>query len=167
MTIRIGFCLLFTAVTTLTATPDDHESPLKSPSPDGRFALGISVMADKGDGDMNLEIVEKTSHKVVADLGPAYGSGASRSFLVWSADSKWVACGTGTEREQITTVYFWNSSARTDPKDGEERDRGDEIVDEQQNAFQPRTLLTTPDYPTEKRSVIGRSGLTVCGPIAR
>jgi hypothetical protein len=104
--------LIVVGCTTLFAganTPED--SPIRFPSPDKRFALRISEAQDKQDGDTKIDIIEAATGKVVADLGAANSSSASRSVLIWSANSKWVAYGTGGDRQRETGVYFWNGSA--------------------------------------------------------
>ena len=89
---------------------EDHFS-IKYPSPGGRFAMRITEPAEGENAEVKIELIEKTSGKVMADLGTAYARHLSKTVLVWSADSKWVAYATRGEREGETSVYFWNGLA--------------------------------------------------------
>jgi hypothetical protein len=89
---------------------EDHFS-MKYPSPAGRFAMRITEPAEGENAEVKIELIEKTSGKVMADLGTAYARHLSETVLVWSADSKWVAYATRGEREGETSVYFWNGLA--------------------------------------------------------
>ncbi|HVS21623.1 MAG TPA: hypothetical protein VHD88_07230 [Pyrinomonadaceae bacterium] len=117
MKTRAALCLivcpliLFGSAVAATTDAPEENSPITFPSPDGRFALRISEAQDKQDGDSKIDIIETASSKVMADLGPIYFSQWAKTVLVWSADSKWVAYGTGGDRHRETTVYFWNGSA--------------------------------------------------------
>jgi hypothetical protein len=91
---------------------DADEKPISFRSPDGRYDLQITEAPNNNNqGDSKLDIVETASNKMVGDLGTVYGSQLSRSVLVWSADSKRIAFGSGGDRHRETTVYFWNGSA--------------------------------------------------------
>jgi hypothetical protein len=72
---------------------EDHFS-IKYPSPSGRFAMRITEPAEGENAEVKIELIEKTSGKVTADLGTAYARHLSEAVLVWSADSKWVAYAT-------------------------------------------------------------------------
>jgi hypothetical protein len=89
---------------------EDHFS-VKCPSPSGRFAMRITEPAEGENAEVKIELIEKTSGKVTADLGTACARHLSETVLVWSADSKWVAYATRGEREGETSVYFWNGLA--------------------------------------------------------
>ena len=83
-----------------------EKSSTRFPSPDGRFALRVSE-------DLKADLIERASGKVVLDLLEVlerYRNHPEETFLVWSADSKWVAYGTRGEREGDTTVYYWNGT---------------------------------------------------------
>jgi hypothetical protein len=114
MKTSLALCILIavgsTTLLAATETPDEN-SPIKFPSPDKRFALRVSEAQDKQDGDSKIDIIETASGKVVGDLGATYFSQLSKTVLIWSADSKWVAYGSGGDRQRETTVYFWNGSA--------------------------------------------------------
>jgi hypothetical protein len=73
--------------------------------------MRITEPTEGGDTDPKIELIEKTSGKVMVDLGTAYLSHLSDTVLLWSADSKWAAYATRGEREGETSVYFWNGSA--------------------------------------------------------
>jgi hypothetical protein len=89
----------------------ENRVSIKYPSPDARFAMRITEPREGGDTDPKIELIEKTSGKVMVDLGTAYLSHLSDTVLLWSADSKWAAYATRGEREGETSVYFWNGSA--------------------------------------------------------
>lgn len=90
---------------------DPDEEPISFRSPDGRFDLRITDgPKNNNQGDSTLEVFETASNKVVGDLGPMSSSQLSRSVLVWSADSKRIAFGSGGDRHRETAVYFWNGS---------------------------------------------------------
>jgi hypothetical protein len=84
--------------------PSVASEETKYPSPDGRFALRIS-------GDLKVDLI-KTSGQILVDLGKLYvdpdTSYQEQPYLVWSADSKWVAYGTRNKVSGQTTAYFWN-----------------------------------------------------------
>jgi hypothetical protein len=84
---------------------------IKYPSPDGRFAMRISEPTEGETKDLKIELIEKTSGEVMADLGTAYPSHVSDTILVWSADSKRVAYATRGNRDGETSIYFWNGSS--------------------------------------------------------
>jgi hypothetical protein len=86
---------------------EDHFS-IKYPSPSGRFAMRITEPAEGENAEVKIELIEKTSGKVTADLGTAYARHLSETVL---ADSTWVAYATRGEREGETSVYFWNGLA--------------------------------------------------------
>jgi hypothetical protein len=114
MKTSVALCILIAVgSTTLLAAAEtsDENSPIRFPSPDKRFALRISEAQDKQDGDSKIDIIEVASGRAVGDLGATYFSQLSKTVLIWSADSKWVAYGTGGDRQRETTVYFWNGSA--------------------------------------------------------
>jgi hypothetical protein len=73
--------------------------------------MRITEPAEGENAEVKIELIEKTSGKVTADLGTAYARHLSETVLVWSADSKWVAYATRGEREGETSVYFWNGLA--------------------------------------------------------
>jgi hypothetical protein len=114
MKTSLALCILIavgsTTLLAATETPDEN-SPIKFPSPDKRFALRVSEAQDKQGGDSKIDIIETASGKVVGDLGATYFSQLSKTVLIWSADSKWLAYGSGGDRQRETTVYFWNGSA--------------------------------------------------------
>ena len=84
---------------------------IKFPSPDGRFALRISGPTADEYAERKADLIEKTSGKVMVDLGTASPDHLSETVLVWSADSKWVAYGTRWNQTGETIVYFWNGSS--------------------------------------------------------
>jgi hypothetical protein len=87
--------------------PSVASEETKYPSPDGRFALRIR-------GDLKVDLI-KTSGQILVDLGKLYvdpdTSYEEQPYLVWSADSKWVAYGTRNKVSGQTTAYFWNGVA--------------------------------------------------------
>jgi hypothetical protein len=87
--------------------PSVASEETKYPSPDGRFALRISE-------DLKIDLIE-TSGRILVDLGKLYvdpdTSYQEQPYLVWSADSKWVAYGTRNKVSGQTTAYFWNGVA--------------------------------------------------------
>jgi hypothetical protein len=83
---------------------------VKSPSPDGHFALRITESNGHESAERKVELIEKESGKVMVDLGIAYRAHLSATVLVWSADSKRVAYGTRDDKDGKTSVYFWNGS---------------------------------------------------------
>ena len=81
---------------------------VKFPSPDGRFALRVA--------DLRVELIETASGKMILDLDTLWVDredqrNEEEPVLVWSSDSKWLACGTRTFQSGSTTVYFWDGSA--------------------------------------------------------
>ena len=77
---------------------------IKYPSPDGRFALRIT-------DEQKVELIEKASGRVMADLGEAWHSpGQISQVLVWSPDSKRVAYGNRGYKAGEVSVYFWGGS---------------------------------------------------------
>jgi len=84
---------------------------IKYPSPDGRFAMRIIEPTGDENTDLKIDLIEKTSGKVIVDLGTARPNHLSDTVLVWSGDSRWAAYATRGEREGETSVYFWNGSA--------------------------------------------------------
>src|SRR4030095_4282469 len=77
---------------------------IKYLSPDGRFALRIT-------DEQKVELIEKASGKVMADLGEAWHSpGQISQVLVWSPDSKRLAYGNRGYKEGEASVYCWNGS---------------------------------------------------------
>ena len=86
-----------------------ESSSTKFPSPDGRFALQIT-MPESRSGPPTVELIEKASGNVMVDLGNVYGNHLVDTVLVWSADSKWVAYGTRDNREGEVHIYFWSGS---------------------------------------------------------
>jgi hypothetical protein len=78
-------------------------------SPDGRFALKISVPNEES-AEAKLELIEQASGKVVGDLGTDYASIISHLKVVWSADSKRLAYRTAGQKEWHTSVYFWDGA---------------------------------------------------------
>src|SRR6266404_7325437 len=91
---------------------------IKYPSPDWRFALGITQPKDD-EYHTTVELIEKDSGKVIVTLHSASDTelfDASESVLVWSADSKSVAYGFRDSPpgvrvvERGTLVCFWNGS---------------------------------------------------------
>jgi len=98
--------LLLTSCASLGTAEDT--SPIKFPSPDGRFALRVA--------DPKVDLIETSSGKVMVDLGTLWinrdnESEREKPLLVWSADSKWVAYGTLTIGAGSTAVYFFDGSA--------------------------------------------------------
>jgi hypothetical protein len=77
----------------------EQDSPIKFPSPDGRFVLKVA--------DAKAELIEKTSGTTIVALGPAY----RRQVLIWSTDSKWFAYCNRGDRSAELSVYFWNGTA--------------------------------------------------------
>jgi hypothetical protein len=98
-----AFLTLFALCWTAIGAAEDS-SPIKFPSPDGRFALRIT--APQEGADRKVDLIEKDSGKVMVDLGTAYRS----QVLVWSADSKWAAYGNRGDKWGEASVYFWNGS---------------------------------------------------------
>jgi hypothetical protein len=91
---------------------DADEEPISFRSPNGRYDLQVTkVPNNNNQEDSKLDVVETASNKMVGDLGMVFSSQLSRSVLVWSADSKRIAFGSGGDRHRETTVYFWNGSA--------------------------------------------------------
>ena len=86
------------------ALTENEDSPIRFPSPDGRFALRITTPSEGA--DQKAELIEKTSGKTMADLGVPY----SRQVMVWSSDSKWVAYCNRSDKAGELSVYFWNGS---------------------------------------------------------
>jgi hypothetical protein len=84
-------------------------SPIKFPSPDGRFALRVS--AAENEFEAKIELVEKSSGKAMLDFESIQRKRLPDTVLLWSPDSKWVAYGTRNDRQGETNVYFWNGSA--------------------------------------------------------
>ena len=99
------------AENTTVSADESEDSPIKFSSPDNHFALRVSEDPDPSQESSKAEIIEKSSGKVLADLGNAYSSQLSRSILLWSSDSKRFAYGTGDDRQRETTIYFWNGSS--------------------------------------------------------
>jgi hypothetical protein len=93
---------------TLLAQQDDLTKSFDSP--DGRFALKVSVPNEEAE-EAKLEVVEKASGKVVGDLGTDYASIMSHMKVVWSRDSKRLAFRSAGQREWSTSVCFWDGSA--------------------------------------------------------
>ena len=106
----IVFSLISVTVATSTLLGEQEEQARSFASPDGKFALKISV-PDEESADAKLEVIEKASGKVVGDLGTDYASIISHIKVVWSADSKRLAYRTAGQKEWHTSVYFWNGSA--------------------------------------------------------
>jgi hypothetical protein len=109
---RLLVLLILTAVSNLMCaqgTKEETQDIIKSPSPDGHFALRISSTIENGTESRNAELIEKASSKVLIDMGaPGH---LDETILVWSADSKRVAYATRFEKEGETHVYFLNGSA--------------------------------------------------------
>jgi tetratricopeptide (TPR) repeat protein len=72
---------------------------IKYPSPDGRFALGITE-------SNQAELIENPSGRRMVDLGVPWRS----QVLVWSPDSKRVAYGNRGDKAGEVSVYFWDGS---------------------------------------------------------
>jgi len=99
------------AASTLLA--EQEEQTRSFPSPDGIFALKVSVVGEES-ADAKLEVIENASGKVVGDLGTDYSSIISDLKVVWSADSKRFAYRTAGLKQWHTKVYFWDGSAFKD-----------------------------------------------------
>jgi hypothetical protein len=82
---------------------------IKSPSPDGRFALRVSDPKEEG-ATPTVELIEKKSGKVIVNLGTSYFSPRDGTYLVWSADSKRVAYATRGPKQGDVSVYFWDGT---------------------------------------------------------
>ncbi|HSH94979.1 MAG TPA: hypothetical protein VK968_12590 [Roseimicrobium sp.] len=96
----------FYSLTTLCFADDPV---IKSPSPDGRFALRVSDPKEEG-ATPTVELIEKKSGKVIVNLGTSYFSPREGTFLVWSADSKRVAYATRGPKTGDVSVLFWRGS---------------------------------------------------------
>jgi hypothetical protein len=86
----------------------EDASAIKFPSPDGRFALRVA--------DLKVDLIETPSGTAMVDLGILWinrddANEKEEPVLIWSADSKWVACGTRTFAAGSTAVYFFDGSA--------------------------------------------------------
>ena len=100
------------------AAEEIKSEEIKSPSPDGRFALRIT-QPKNDEYHPTVELIEKDSGKVMVTLHSASDTelfDASESVLVWSADSKSVAYGfrdspPGVREVSLgALVCFWNGS---------------------------------------------------------
>jgi hypothetical protein len=113
MTIRIGICALTIAAVTAATRAADNEanSPIRFPSPDGRFALRVTNVEWTDAGDLKVDLIETASGKVIVDLKNTYSSHLSDTVLLWSTDSKRFAYATRGDRHGDMEVYFWNGSA--------------------------------------------------------
>jgi hypothetical protein len=102
----ISSALLFSLVAVgFAEDADEEDSPIRSASPDGRFALRISSPSDST--DRKAELIEKSSGKALVDFGVPY----RHQVLVWSTDSKWLAYCNRGDRSADLRVYFWNGTA--------------------------------------------------------
>jgi hypothetical protein len=99
--------------------------PPTYPSPNGRFEMRLTEIPEKDRGelgeaklDQRVELIEKTSGKVMVSLGRADSNYLADTVLVWSADSKWAAYATRQCPNRIeegeTKVYFWNGATFND-----------------------------------------------------
>jgi hypothetical protein len=104
----LALLVLMTLCVPLYAEDTETSDTVKSPSPDGRFALRIQ----QNDTGRKAALIEKASGKILVDIGDA--SLPDKTLLVWSADSKRVAYASRFQKEGDTHVYFWNGSAFTE-----------------------------------------------------
>jgi lipoprotein NlpI len=74
---------------------------IKDRSPDGRFALQLSADQDQ----FELGLVNLGTHKELVSLASLGSPYAKHSHLIWSPDSKRVACTEDSRRGGYTTVY--------------------------------------------------------------
>ena len=102
----LSLLLLTTFSVPLLAQDTGGEAPniIKSPSPDGRFALRIQ----ESDAGRKAALIEKASARVLVDIGTA--GMPDNTILVWSADSKRVAYASRFQKEGDLHVYFWKGS---------------------------------------------------------
>ena len=107
---RLLLALLILCWTIGFAQAEDR-STIQFPSPDGRFALQITASNGEDEVQRVVALVEKSSGKVMVDLGTAYRAHLPETVLVWSADSKWAAYGTRDDREGEASIYYWNGTA--------------------------------------------------------
>lgn len=106
---RLLLLFLLLALTTRELLADQATKLRSFPSPNGRFALTVTVPNEQSE-EAKLEVIEKASGKVVGDLGTDYPSIISHMKVVWSADSTRVAYRTAGAKEWHTNVYFWDGS---------------------------------------------------------
>ena len=83
---------------------------IKCPSPDKRFALRLTEPRGEA-SNAKAELIESASGAVLLELGEVHHDYLSKTLLVWSADSKWVAYGTRRSKDGDADVYRWDGSA--------------------------------------------------------
>ena len=88
------------------ALAQDAASVITCPSPDGQFALRVTEPKGANPESPEAALIEKSSGKVIVNLGVVDAIYKDNSILVWSADSKWVAYGTRDNVEGETHVYY-------------------------------------------------------------
>jgi hypothetical protein len=92
------------------------------PSPDGRLVVRFTEIPEKERGefgesklDQRAAVIEKSSGKVMIELGRVDSDYMDDTALVWSADSTRAAFGTRRCPNRIeegeTTVFFWTGTA--------------------------------------------------------
>ena len=90
------------------------DDQIRDASPDGKFAMSLKNILDRGESRVKIELIEVSSGKVMLDLALSGGPHDKECRLLWSPDSQRVAFYEAVHRGGGTTVYFRNDTGFTE-----------------------------------------------------